>query len=306
MVERQQSKLVIAATIAGFLPLTITAIISQTYWAAHRYTEYAITTFFSGFLIAVLIASMTLGIFFSIFKYRLWDVNTFISRAIVYGGLTGILGLVGFAVVPLINYALTLALGNQSGMLAVLVSALPIAALYNPVHERLQRWVEKRFKPEEIDFENTFIEFTPELRSLFTVKELSALLARHAVDQLDIAHASVFLNGKNGQLKLSTTIYSGQDTSEPDLNDKTMEKIKKGQLASPDGDYIQSLVIPLVVPRSRKPSLLGALFLGPRLQGVGYSTAMIKSLKKFGEEVGKAFYAAEIKRNKKQTLPASE
>jgi len=54
-----------------------------------------------------------------------------------------------------------------------------------------------------------------------------------------------------------------------------------------------------VVPRSRKPSLLGAMLLGPRLQGLGYSTPMLKSLKKFGEEVGKAFYVAEIRDNKK-------
>ncbi|HEX9386876.1 MAG TPA: hypothetical protein VF918_11200, partial [Anaerolineales bacterium] len=61
----------------------------------------------------------------------------------------------------------------------------------------------------------------------------------------------------------------------------------------------QSLIVPLVVPRSRKPSLLGAMLLGPRLQGLGYSTPMLKSLKKFGEEVGKAFYVAEIRDNKK-------
>jgi len=119
------------------------------------------------------------------------------------------------------------------------------------------------------------------------------------VSNLDIAHASVFLNGKNGQLKHVTTIRSDHETSVPSLDDKTLEKINKGQLASPDGNYVQSLIIPLVIPRSRKPSLLGALFLGPRLQGMGYSTAMVKSLQKFGEEVGKAFYAAEIKSNHK-------
>ena len=257
-------------------------------------------TYWPIFFLSSMFVGISLG--YSLLRYRLWDVDTFISRAIVYGSLTGILGLVGFAVIPLINYALTQALGNQSGMLAVLVSALPIAALYNPIHERLQHWVEKCFKPEEMDFENTFIEFTSELRSLFTVKELSALLAQHAVDQLDIAHASVFLNGKNGELKHITTIRSDHETSEPTLGDKTMEKIKKGQLASPDDNYAQSLVVPLVVPRSRKPTLLGALFLGPRLQRVGYSTSMIKSLKKFGEDVGKAFYAAEIQCDKAQML----
>ena len=224
----------------------------------------------------------------------------------MYSSLTGVLALIGFIVIPVINYVMKQSLGDQSGLLAVLVSAVPIAALFNPVRERLQQAIERRFKAEEMDFQNTFIEFTSELRSLFTVRELSTLLARHAVEQLDITYASVFLNGQDGQLKHIMTVCSDEASSDPSLDDKTIEKIRRGQLASPDGNYAQSLVLPLVVPRSRKPSLLGGLFLGPRLQGVGYSTPMVKSLKKFGEEVGKAFYAAEVKSNKAQTLITNE
>lgn len=298
--ERQQSKWVITAVIVGFLPVMITSLISQISWNTGQSEVSAIANFFGGFLYAAFLVSLALGIFFSIFRFRLYDVDTVVSQAIVYSSLTGILTLVGFIVVPLINYALSQSLGDQSGLLAVLVSALPIAALFNPVRERLQHAVERRFKPEEMDFENTFIEFTPELRSLFTVRELSTLLARHAVKQLDIAYASVFLSEHDGHLKHITTICSDEATADPNLDDKTLAKIRRGQLASPDGNYAQSLVVPLVIPRSREPSLLGTLFLGPRLQGVGYSTPMVKSLKKFGEEVGKAIYAAEVKNNQKQ------
>jgi len=294
-VERQQSKWVIIAVVIGLLPQIIIGFISQTYWAAYQIEKYAIASFFGEISNIVLIISLTLGIFFSIFRYRLYDVDTFISRAIVYSSLTGILALIGFIIVPMIDYVLSRFLGDQSGLLAVLVSAGPIAALFNPVRERLQQAVENRFKLEEMDFENTFIEFSYELRSMFTVEELSTLLARHAVEQLDIAYASVFLSGQDGHLQQSTTLHSDQSTSDPSLDDQTTEKIRRGELTSPDGDYAQSLVIPLVVPRSRKPSLSGALFLGPRLQGVGYSTDMLKSLKKLGEEVGKAFYVAEMK-----------
>jgi len=305
-VERQQTKWAILPLVLVLAPSILLSMFSTNYWNSAQVEKALRVDFVNSAIGAVGTCLLVLGILFSIFKYRLYDVDAVVSRAIVYGSLTGILALIGFFVVPVINYMLQKSLGDQSGLLAVLVSALPIAALFNPVRDRLQQAAERRFKPEEMDFENTFIEFTSELRGLFTAKELSALLARHAVEQLDIAHASVFLNGQNGQLKHITTIRSDQESSNPSLDDKTLEKIKKGQLTSPDGNYAQSLVIPLVVPRSRKPSLLGALFLGPRLQGVGYSTAMVKSLKKFGEEAGKAFYAAEIKSNKKQTLLEAE
>ena len=305
--ERQQSKWVILPLVVGLVPSIILSLVSTLYRNSSQFeTSYMIDFVNAGILTVVISILFVLGVLFSIFSYRLYDVDTVISRAIVYSSLTGILTLVGLIVIPIINYVLKQSLGSQSGMLAVLVSAVPMVTLFNPVRERLQQVVERRFKPEEMDFDNTFIEFTSELRSLFTVKELSTQLARHAVEQLDIAYASVFLNGQDGHLKHITTISPDQETAEPSLDDKIMEKLRTGQLTSPDGDYAQSLVIPLVVPRSRKPSLLGALVLGPRSQGVGYSTPMVKSLKKFGEEVGKAFYVAEMKSNQKRILMETE
>jgi len=44
--------------------------------------------------------------------------------------------------------------------------------------------------------------------------------------------------------------------------------------------------------RGQKLDLIGALVLGPRLNGLGYSTNMKKSLMGFGKEVGKALYLA--------------
>jgi hypothetical protein len=298
-IERQQSKWVITALIIGLLPLILTALFYSTYWYAHRFEESAIAYFFNYITGVVLTILLVLGILFSIFQYRLYDVDIFVSRAIVYSALTGILALVGFATSVIIDYILKQALGSQPGLVPAMFSAVPIAALFNPVRERLQNIVDRHFRHEIVDFENTFIEFTSELRSLFTTEELSTLLSHHAVEQLDVTYASVFLNGQNGNLKHIKTTSLEEEISDLALDNETVEKLKSGQIVSPNGDSAESLVIPLMVPRSRKPSLLGALVLGPRVQGLGYSTAMLKSLKKFGGEVGKAFYAAEIRDKKK-------
>jgi hypothetical protein len=304
--ERQQTKWAILPLVLMLAPSILLSMFSIQYWNSAQVEKALRVEFVNSAVTAAGTILIVSGILLSIFRYRLYDVDTVVSRAIVYSSLTGILALVGFIIIPLINYVLKQSLGDQSGLLAVLLSAVPIASLFNPVRARLQQAVERRFKPEEMNFEKTFIEFTSELRSLFTAKELSNLLARHAVEQLDISYASVFLNGQDGHLRHITTICSDEATADPILDDKTLEKIRKGQLASPDGEYAQSLVVPLVIARSRKPSLLGALFLGPRAQGVGYSTPMVKSLKKFGEDVGEALYAAEVKSSQKQMLIPNE
>jgi hypothetical protein len=304
-VERQQSKWVLVPVLIGISPLVILSLLTTYYWNLGQFDKNIVAGFLFDLMYAALTLIVILGVLFSVFQYRLYDVDMFVSRAIVYSGLTGILGSVGVLLTPLIDYILKQSFGDQTGLLAVMISAFPIAALFNPVRERLQSLVDRHFKQEEFDFENSFIEFTSELSALFTVKELSTLLSRQAVEQLDVAYASVFLNGQNGDLKHIKTTAVDSETPELNLDEKTVERIKGGQLTSPEGDYSQSLVVPLVVPRSRKPSVLGALVLGPRVQGVGYSTAMVKSLKKFGEEVGKVFYAAEL-RSKKKRLASNE
>ncbi len=299
-IERQQNKWIFIIFIVGILQVVITNLLVWIFYYSGQFENSVIAYFFNTAVASVFVPVLVLGgILFSVFRYRLYDVDVFVSRALVYSSLTGILGLVGAVTIPLIDYFLNRTLENQSEILALLISAAPIAALFNPVRERLQQFVDRHFKPEEVDFENTFIEFTPELSSFFTLKELSTLLANQAVEQLAVSSASVFLNSQKGDLKRMKTTSLDAGTPEPVLDTQTVEAIKSGKLAVPEGDSAQSLVVPLVVTRTRQPSLMGALVLGPRLQGLGYSTEMQESLKKFGEEVGKAFYIAQLKERKK-------
>jgi hypothetical protein len=298
-VERQQSKWIVIQVIVLALTIMIFDVFYRIYYYSQQYEIFGVAYFIITAIRSFFIPVLVIGILFSVFRYRLYDVDLLVSRALVYSSLTGILGVVGIVVTTLINSIPQQILGNQSGLLGLVVSALPIAALFNPVREGLQRIVDRYFKPEEVDFENTFIEFTPELSSFFTTGELSTLLSDQAVEQLAVSYASVFLNEESGDLKHIKTTALDAEAPEPVLEPKTIETIRSGRLAVPEGDSARSLVVPLVVPRTRKPSLMGALVLGPRSQGLGYSTEMQKGLKKFGEVVGKAFYVAELKSRRK-------
>jgi hypothetical protein len=71
----------------------------------------------------------------AILRYRLYDIDTLINRTLVYGSLTALLGLVylgGVAMTQVIFRALT---GHQEQpQLAIVVSTLVIAALFNPLN----------------------------------------------------------------------------------------------------------------------------------------------------------------------------
>ena len=293
--ERQQSKWILFPFIMVILPVMISDRLYTYYWNSLQYEAAGVAYFINTASTVLLDSALVFGILFSIFKYRLYDVDVFISQTLVYSSLTGILGVVWAVTIPLTESILNSIAGDQSGPIALLASVAPVAALFNPLRERLQQFVDHRFKPEDLDFEKTFIEFTPELSPYFTEKELSIVLSNQAVEQLGVSYASVFPNGKDGNLNHIKTTFADGNAQEPMLDQKTIETIKRGRLAAPDGDPAHSLAVPLLVPRGRKPSLLGALLLGPRLKKVGYSTEMERSLKKLGEEAGKALYVAEVK-----------
>ena len=150
-VERQQSKWVITAVIIGFLPLMITVAIYQIYWYAEK---GIIANFFSSISFIVLIVSLALGIFFSIFRYRLWDIDFIINRSLVYGTLTVLLALV----FGLSLFLISRIVEGQNFVLAFGITALIAGTSFNPTRRRIQRFVDRRFYHINIDYQKTPLE----------------------------------------------------------------------------------------------------------------------------------------------------
>jgi len=147
VVERQQSKWVVTAVIIGLLPLMITDVISRTYYSAHQSEVSAIANFFSQISYIVLITSVTLGIFFSIFRYRLWDIDIIINRALVYGGLTSII----IGIYVLIVGGLGTAIQGRNNLLISILATGLVAVLVQPLRDRLQRGVNRMMYGERDD-----------------------------------------------------------------------------------------------------------------------------------------------------------
>jgi len=150
-VERQQSKWVITALITGLLPLMFAGFIYSTYYDAHQYEAAAIAYFFNFCVGTVFSVSLTLGIFFSIFRYRLWDIDFIINRSLVYGALTVLLALVFGGSLFIISRIVE----GQNFVLAFGITALIAGTSFNPTRRRIQRFVDQRFYNINIDYQKT-------------------------------------------------------------------------------------------------------------------------------------------------------
>jgi hypothetical protein len=130
----------------------------------------------------------------AILKYRLYDIDIIINRTLVYGLLTLTLLLVYFGGVTTTQTLFrTLTGQQQQPQLAVVVSTLAIAALFNPLRRRIQSFIDRRFFRNKYDARKTLETFSARLRDETDLDSLNTELVSVVRETLQPEHVSLWL-----------------------------------------------------------------------------------------------------------------
>ena len=141
-------------------------------------------------LLSFAVVPVALG--FAVLKYRLYDIDVLINRALVYGSLTAMLAVVYVGSVVGLQATLR-ALTGQESTLAVVASTLAIAALFNPLRGWVQAFVDRRFYRRKYDAAKTLAAFNARLREETDQDTLSDDVVGVAIATVQPEHISLWL-----------------------------------------------------------------------------------------------------------------
>jgi hypothetical protein len=143
---------------------------------------------------ALSFAGVPVAIGFAVLKYRLYDIDVIINRTLVYGSLTAMLVALYFGSVATSQTILRALTGQtEQPQLAIVVSTLVIAALFNPLRRRIQSFIDRRFYRRKYDARKTLEAFSARLRDETDLQTLNNDLTGVIRETMQPAHVSLWL-----------------------------------------------------------------------------------------------------------------
>ena len=140
------------------------------------------------------LSCLPIAVGIAILKYRLYGIDVIINRTLVYGSLTAMLALVYLGGVTTTQVLFrTLTGQQQQPQLAIVVSTLAIAALFNPLRRLIQSFIDRRFYRSKYDARKTLEAFSARLREETDLDALNTELVSVVSETMRPAHVSLWL-----------------------------------------------------------------------------------------------------------------
>jgi serine phosphatase RsbU (regulator of sigma subunit) len=194
---------------------------------------------------SLLLLPVAVGI--SVIRYRLWDVELIMNRALVYAALTGLVA--GTFVLGTVGLGSILAgtIGGGRGVAGV-VTGVVLMLVFQPVRRRVQAGVDRRFYRQKYDAERAVERFTRDVAELVRPVSVAAALGAVVRQTVQPTDSWVVLEESAG-------------ATAPGI----VERPAAGNTIGWPDDAV--VMVPLIA--QARP--VGAVYLGPRRSGRPYT-----------------------------------
>lgn len=250
-VARQQIRIILWGSLLAFIPIGI--------WLIAPLFGYLISWNPVLFLPGLIFFPLSVGV--AIARYRMWDIDLLINRTLVYGVLTLLLSAIYLAIILVLQEGF-INLTGQKSPLAVAVSTLAIAFIFNPLRKQTQLWIDRRFFRRKYDSVQAVEAFSATLRHEVDLDRLTQKLTSLVKETVQPAYMEFYTCvGQEAEPNLP---FAPTDPVCPlFVNAREVVEVEHLDLASPGVKTLRERGIALVMPLVSQGELVGLIGLGP-------------------------------------------
>ncbi len=238
---------------------------SRVVWEFAQDTHWYVSSF---------IFAMCIGVI--VFRYRLWNIDLIINRALVYGALTALV----ISIYVVVVGALGAAVQSSGNLLIALVATGTVAAVFQPLRYRLQRGVNRLMYGERDDPVTVLSRLGQRLEATMTQEAVLPIIVETVAQALRLPY--VALEVREGQEFRMAAAY-GQPATKP-------------------------FHFPLIYQHQLE--MIGQLVVAPRAAGEAFSAAERQLLENIAHQAGAAVQAvqltADLQRSRERLVRARE
>lgn len=276
-ITRQQARVILWGSLFAFLPVAGWLIGSQ----------FGLPVLWNPILFVPSLILFPATVALAILRYRLWDIDLLINRTLVYGLLTVLLALVYVVMIIFTRQAFRLLIGSETDFAAA-ISTLAIAALFNPLRNTVQEFIDQRFYRRKYDAAKTLEVFSSNLQEEVDLDRVVSRLETVIWETIMPAHTLTWLQSSEGYRLYQPDQRSfgalggrfGVDTV-IDSQDALIQFLRQRHSAvdlddiairSAGLEYLMRGGVAMVIPLFTNGKLLGWISLGSRLSGQEYTS----------------------------------
>jgi len=195
--QRQQTKWVVFGFVVGLGATLVYSGVAQVLGVSATsgpiYQASPLAKVVDDLALVPLFLPVLVGLALALLRYRLWDVDSLINRALVYALLTSLLAALYSGLILGLEHLAGLVTGQEDQPVVIVLSTLAIAALFLPLRRRLQALIDRRFYRKKYNADQTLAAFSATLRYQVDLEQIRTQLLSVVQETMQPAHISLWL-----------------------------------------------------------------------------------------------------------------
>jgi phosphoserine phosphatase RsbU/P len=247
---------------------------------------------------------------YSIFKYRLMDIDFVIKRSLLYAMVTAMLAGLYLLLVYLIGKGMSYALSIEDNQVGSLFAFVILAFAFDPLKRKAQDWIDRVFYQERYNYQRALLEFSQELPTKIHLDQILSSMISRISSTMHVEKVAVVLCDEVEGCSSSTQRIDPADCGFGRESDGLLALLRSTRAAqsfamlatepdsfnvsASDKEKILRAGIALAVPMFMQGRLIGTIMVGPKMSGKVYSQEDIDLLSTVGGQAAIAIENARL------------